>query len=205
MIVTISRQYGAGGSEVASRVAARLGWELVDNELIDRVAARAGLAPEEVAEREERAPGFIERLARTLAAATPELFPPREGTVREVEEANLVRITESVVAEMAAGGNVVLVGRAAPAVLSHAADAVHVKLVAPHAFRVRIICERFGMLPDAAAHAIDEMDARRQRYHREYYQRDWSDPANYHMTLNTGALGFDGAADLVVGCVKRQR
>ncbi len=79
MLITISRQYGAGGSEVAQRVAAALGWRLVDNEMVEQVAARAGLKPEDVAELEERVPTFVERLARTLAAATPELFPPRRA------------------------------------------------------------------------------------------------------------------------------
>ena len=66
MIVTISRQFGAGGSEVARRVAAGLGWKLVDNDLIDRVAQQAGLPREEVARQEERAPGYLERLIRDM-------------------------------------------------------------------------------------------------------------------------------------------
>jgi hypothetical protein len=61
MVITISRQYGAGGSEVARLIAARLGWSVVDNEIIDRVAERAGLSPVDVARQEERAPSFIER------------------------------------------------------------------------------------------------------------------------------------------------
>src|SRR4026208_844701 len=117
MIITISRQYGAGGSEVARRVAARLGWRVVDNELVEEVAARAGLPPEAVAEREDRVPSFAERLARTLAASTPELFaaPEPGGTVPKLQETDLVRITETVVAEVAAKGRVVLVGRGSPA------------------------------------------------------------------------------------------
>ena len=74
MLITVSRQFGAGGSEVARRVAAALGWRVVDNELIEAVAARAGLPPERVAEREERCATFVERLARTLAAGSPRSF-----------------------------------------------------------------------------------------------------------------------------------
>ena len=70
MIITISRQYGAGGSEIARRVADRLEWRVVDNEFVERVAAEAGLSQEEVAAREERVPGFIERLAWALASAS---------------------------------------------------------------------------------------------------------------------------------------
>jgi cytidylate kinase len=201
MLITISRQYGAGGSEVAARVARALGWRVVDNELVERVAARAGLTPEDVAQREERVPSFIERLARTVVAATPELVVPPEagGTAPTLSEADLVRVTETVVGEIAAEGRVVLVGRAAPAVLARERDAIHVKMVAPRDWRIRAVAERLGMSLENAAALTDETDRSRARYHREYYQRDWADPANYHLTLNTAALGFDGAAELIVG------
>mgnify|MGYP001229775730 CR=1 FL=1 len=66
MLITISRQYGAGGSEVARLVAASLGWAVLDNEIVERVAQRAGLAPDIVAREDEAAPTFVERLARAL-------------------------------------------------------------------------------------------------------------------------------------------
>ncbi len=200
MLITISRQYGAGGSVVAAKVAAALGWRVVDNELVERVAARAGLAPEEVADREERVPTFIERLAQTIVAATPELVVPPEagGTVAGLAEADLVRITERVVEEIAREGRVVLVGRAAPAVLARERDALHVQLVAPREDRIRIAAERLGASAEDAARVVDDTDKMRARYHREYYRRDWTDPLNYHMVLNTGALGIEGAADLIV-------
>jgi cytidylate kinase len=200
MLITISRQFGAGGSEIARRVAAALGWRVVDNELVEEVAARAGLPPERVAEREERVSTFVERLARTLAAASPEVFPPPDsaGEVVDVPEADLVKITEAVVAEIAAQGRVVFVGRAAPAVLSREADALHVKLVAPRAFRIRVATERLGCPPDKAASVLANTDKMRARYLREYYRRDWEDPLNFHLVLNTGALGFDGATGVIV-------
>ena len=198
MVITLSRQYGSGGSEVARRVAEALGWQVVDNELVEQVAARAGMSYAEVAERQERAPSFVERLTRTLASASPELFPPAGGTVTDLEESSLVRITESVVSEAARRGRVVLVGRAAPAVIGQRENALHVKLVAPKEFRIRAVCERFGIEPEAAARQMEEMDAMRARYHREYYKRDWADPIHYHMVLNTGLLGLAGATAVIV-------
>jgi cytidylate kinase len=206
MLITISRQYGAGGSEVARRVAEALGWRLVDNELVERVAARAGLAPEDVAKWEERVSTFVERLAGALAAATPELAVPAEagGTVPKLGEADLVRITESVVAEIAAEGRVVLVGRAAPAVLARQREALHVKLVAPKPHRVEAVAARLGVSQEQAAAAVDESDSTRARYHRQYYHRDWNDPVNYHLVLNTGTLGLDGATDVIVAVARRR-
>jgi cytidylate kinase len=200
MLITVSREYGAGGSEVAARAARSLGWRLVDNELVERVAALAGLTPEDVVQREERVSTFIERLARTLVAATPELVVPPEarGTAASLTEEDLVRITERVVEEAAAAGKVVLVGRAAPAVLALERDAIHVKVVAPREWRIRTAAERLGVPLEEAATLTDETDRMRARYHRQHYQRDWNDPINYHLVLNTAALGLDGAAEVVV-------
>jgi cytidylate kinase len=200
MLITISRQYGAGGSEVARRVAKALDWRVVDNELVERVAARAGLAPEDVAQWEERVSTFVERLARVLAAGTPELAIPAQagGTVPKLEEADLVRITENVVAEIAAEGRVVLVGRAAPAVLTQQGDAMHVKLVAPKPYRIQAAAARLGVDLQKAGAVVEDSDSTRARYHRQYYHRDWNDPVHYHMVLNTESLGLDGATEVIV-------
>jgi cytidylate kinase len=202
MIITISRQYGAGGSEVARRVARTLGWRLVDNQVIDQVAREAGLPPEEVARQEERAPGFLERLTRALTRAVPELFPQAADRVPEPEEARLVRVTEHVVAQLAQGDHVVVVGRAAPAVLSQR-DALHVKVVAPRDYRLAAAIERLGTNRDEALQVLEETDAARARYHKQYYRRDWNDPLNYHLVLNTGALGLERTAALIVQAVSK--
>lgn len=203
MIITISRQYGAGGSEVARRVAQALGWRLVDNEVINQVALEAGLPPEEVARKEERAPGFLERLTRALARAVPELFPQAVDRIPEPEEARLVRVTEQVVAKLAQGDHVVVVGRAAPAVLSQR-DALHVKIVAPLASRLAAATQRLGTTEAEARQVLEENDAARARYHQLYYGRDWNDPLNYHMVLNTEALGLERAAALIVEAVSKR-
>jgi len=198
MLITISRLYGAGGSEVARLVAERLGWTVVDNEIVDRVARRAGLASDVVAEQDERVPGFVERLARALAASSQEFAVPELGVAVRPEEPSLVRLTEMVVREAAAEGRVVLVGRAAPAVLGQTANALHVKLVAPRPFRIELAMKAEGLDARTAERLMDETDAQRGRYHREHYGRDWDEPTHFHMILNTGLLGLDGAADVIV-------
>jgi cytidylate kinase len=204
MLITVSREYGAGGSDVARRVADALGWRLVDNELLERVAARAGISPEDMAGIEERTPSFIERLARVLATSTPELFPPPTGTVPELSEATLVRITEAVVEEAARDGRAVLVGRAAPAVLARERDALHIRLVASRAFRIRATADRLGLDPKEAERIMVQTDAQRERYHREHYARAWADPVGYHLVINTERLGYDGAAAVVVAEARRR-
>lgn len=202
MIITLSRQIGAGGGEVARRVADALGWRVVDNELVEQVAARAGISPAEVRDREETAPGFLERLVRMLTKAAPEQLTPAAEQVPELEEARLVKITESVVAELAGAGRVVLVGRAAPVVLSRDRDALHVKVVAPRAARIQAVAGRLGVDPAEAALEVDRSDANRKRYHAQYYERDWGDAANYHLVLNSAALGIEQTVATIVGRAK---
>ena len=197
MLITLSRQYASGGSEVARLVAEALGWTVVDDDFVREVAQRAGLPPEEVALLEERAPTFLERFARSTALASPELFMPATGGIEEFDEDKLIKITRSLVAELAHEGRVVMVGRAAAAVLEREQDAMHVQLVAPHSVRVQTAIERLGIDPKEAPRMVDERDRNRERYHKEYYERDWADATNYHMGLNTALLGYDGAANLI--------
>jgi cytidylate kinase len=198
MLITISRQFGAGGAEVAKRVAEELGWSVIDNEFVDQVAERAGIPREEVARLEERTPSFMERLAHTTAMTFPELFVPPIDPVDDFEEAKLVKITRNLVAELASEGRMVVVGRAAAAVLSEDTDTLHIRLIAGKAFRIKVVAARLAIEPEQALPILEKRDRNRARYHREFYKRDWNDPANYDMVLNTERLGFDGAAQPIV-------
>ena len=197
MLITISRRYGAGGSEVARLVADSLGWRVVDNAFVDAVAERAGLPPDEVARLEERTPSFLDRLSRTTALAFPELFAAPVTSVEDFEEEKLVKITRKLCAELALEGRLVLVGRAAAAVLADAPDALHVLLVARRDDQVRFAMKRDSLERQAAERRVDEIDDNRQRYHREYYRRTWLEASNYDLTLNTSRVGYDGAAEQI--------
>jgi cytidylate kinase len=169
----------------------------VDNELIDEVAKRAGVAREEVAEREERAPSFIERLSRTLASAMPEFVAPEGGTLPDTTEERLAKVTEGAVSDLAGHENIVLVGRAAAAVLASRPGAIHVKIVAPRQERIARIASRLGVDMKEAEKQVNDSDGNRARYHKQYYQRDWKDASNYHLVVNTGKVGIDGAVELI--------
>jgi cytidylate kinase len=199
-VVTITRQYGSGGSLVARGVAERLGWTVIDNEFVGEVARLAGLPPEEVAAREERTPSLIERLGQTLAASAPEIFVPAATPGAPPDEDALLRVTEHVIAEAAAHGHVVLVGRGAHAFLGTARDAatsLHAYVVAPRDARVRTIMARLSLSEHDAARKVDEVDRDRERYLERYYHRRRDDAASYHVAVNTAWLGYDGATDLV--------
>ena len=206
-VITITRQYGAGGSLVARTVAEGLGWTVIDNEFVGEVAKRAGLPAETVAAREERGPSLLERLSRTLAAAAPEMFVPSASVTGEPDEDALRRITERVIAEAAAHGRVVLVGRGATGYLAtarEAAEALHAYVVAPRDVRIRTVMSRLGIAEDEAGRTVHDIDAARERYLEQHYGRRRDDASNYHLVVNTAWLGYDGAAGLIVDLARRR-
>lgn len=203
-LITVTRQYASGGSDIARLVAKALGWTLVDNEFVDQVARRAHLPAAEVAQLEERAPGLLERLARTLAAASPELFISTSAPPVDADEATIVRMTERVIAEAATEGRVVLVGRGAQAMLAQRDNALHAYVIATKAWRRKLAVERLGVDPANVDKVVDETDKQRDHYVTAYYGRDRQDLAAYDLVLNAERLGFEGAAALVVADAKRR-
>jgi cytidylate kinase len=182
------------------------GWTLIDNEFVDQVARLAGLSPDEVARREERAPGLLERLARTLAAASPEMAVTTGGSPPPVEseEETIVKMTERVIAQVAAEGRVVLVGRGAQAVLATRSNALHVYVVGSRPFRRKVAIERLHVDPATVDKVMDETDQHRDQYIKTHYGRDRQDLAQYDCVLNAERLGFEGAAELIAAEVKRR-
>lgn len=198
MIITLSRQYLAGADKVAKCVAAELGWTVVDDAFIEALAERSGFDPEDVKGLEERVPSFMERFAQSSALSTPEFLMSAPDATFEPEALRLAHLTRDLVTELGRRDRVVLVGRAAAAVLARERDAIHVWLVASVAYRVREAIRRYGMSEAEARAAVASTDASRARYHRELYDRVWADPVNYHFVLNTELLGIEGAADLIL-------
>lgn len=206
-LVTFTRQYASGGSAIAQLVVERLpGWTLIDNEFVEQVAKLAGLPEDEVARREERAPGLLERLARTLAVASPEMFVAtgEHPIPVETEEDEIVKTTERVIEEAASEGRVVLVGRGAQAVLATRPNTLFVYVVASLPFRRKIAVERLGVDPARADRAIMETDQHRDEYVKSHYGRNRQDLTQYDLVVNTERLGFEGAANLIVAEVKRR-
>lgn len=198
MIITLSRQYLAGADKVAEAIAAELGWTVVDDAFIETLAERSGFDPEDVKGLEERVPTFMERFAQSSAFSMPELLASAPDAIAEPEAIKLAHITRDLVAELGRRDRVVLVGRAAAAVLARERDAIHVFLVASVAHRVKEAMRRYGMSESQARAAVAERDSNRARYHRELYQRVWADPVNYHFVLNTELLGTEGAAAMIL-------
>jgi cytidylate kinase len=199
MIITVSRMFGSGGSDVAALVARTLGWSLLDNAVVGAVAERLGLSTAEVSSRDERVPSLAERIAESMRMATPEFgVPMADVTMTETAETRIVDVTKRVMEEAVQQGNAVLVGRGAQCLLADRPDALHVFCYAPKAFLVQYAVAHRGVDPANAEHEVDRRNREREQYVKRHFSRNWRELANYHLCLDTGRLGIERAAGLVV-------
>lgn len=196
-VITISRQYGSGGSEVAERVARALGWSLYDNAVVEEVAQRLRMTPAEVSAREERVPSLVERMATAMALGAPEMMPMVGDLAAQPSEERMVLMTRRVIEDAVRAGPVVLVGRGAQCMLASRTDALHVFCYAPLEELVRYAVEVLDIPFPEAGKKVTEMNRHREEYVKHHFKRDWRDFANYDVCVNTARLGLDGSADLV--------
>lgn len=201
-IVTVSRQCGSGGGALARRLADTLAWRIVDQEIVQRIAAELRVSEEEVAARDERVRGFIERIGTELSGAFPELVPPPFPPSR-VDDDTVRVLCEGVLREAVRVGPVVLVGHGGQCLFHERSDALHLRVVAPVADRVRRIAEAEGSSPAEAREEATARDRDRASYLEHHYGRDWDDPDLYHVVVNLGRLEPAGAVEAVVGIVRR--
>jgi cytidylate kinase len=197
-VISISRQYGSGGSEVAERVAEALGWELLDNAIVDAVAARLDMTAEEVEAREERVPSLVERLASAMTLGSPEMLITGEHPLGAPSEEQLVATTAQIVEEAVSRGHVVLVGRGAQSQLAERQDAFHVFCYAPRADLIARAAKRLGISPAEAARVVDDTNRAREQYVKRHWNRVWQSVDNYHLCVNTSWVGIPETAEMVV-------
>lgn len=196
-ILTLSRLYGSGGSEVAALVAKKLGWSLLDNAVVDAVAARIGLSVAEVRDREERVPSLVERLTSAMAMGSQEWASPMAAAKRPTDE-QLIEVTRHIIEEAIARGPVVVVGRGAQAMLAERNDALHVFCYAPRKALIARTMQREGVGAEEATRLVDSTNKERDQWVRLHWERDRSAHENYDLSVNTDRLGIEGSAQLIV-------
>ena len=199
-VVTVSRQFGAGGLRVARALAETLGFRLVDRELVEEAARQLGVDPRVAESRDERAPALVEELGLALAAGSPELGAATVG----LSDQALAAGTRAVILSLADAGDYVILGRGGQAVLAGRRDACHVALVGSLEDRVRRIVQWQGTDEAEARAECDRVDAERAGYVRRYYGVDIRDPQLYDCVLNTSRLGIQGAADVAAAVARRR-
>src|SRR5712692_90161 len=198
-VVTVEREYGSDGGEIAARLAGQLGWKLWDQVLTEEIA-RLAKCPKAIVEgREEKTDPLYYRLFKSFLRGS------YEGSLNAyklnlVDSETILKITERVVQHAAKTGNSVIVGRGSQHFLRNRTDTLRVFLYAPREDKVRRLLAR-GKSEKEAQQLVDTVDRERVDFIQKYFRVEWPDRAIYHTMINT-AIGDEAVVHMILDFMK---
>lgn len=181
-IITISREMGSGGIPVAHKVAEKLGYQLIDGEMIIAAAEAYGLSAEAVEQADEKPPHFVDTL--------------------DSKQFLDLHLIELIILEAALKGNVVIYGRGGQDLLKDVNSVLRTRIIAPFEDRVERWAEREWLDPDRARYLVRKSDQQRAGFIKYYFDRDWDDSVHYDLVINTQRLSEDKAVEVICDSVK---
>jgi cytidylate kinase len=199
-VLTVSRQFGAGGKTLADRVAQRLGYTVASEAIIEQLAESARISPEGITDLDAEqgwssppasgilaAGRFVERL----------LHPQRQFMDGQV----YVQLLQEIVPKIAEKGDTVIVGRGAQFILHDFPDTYHLLLVAGEPDRIRFMIDHYNLLLPKSRRIVRRQARRRQRLMQLFDQDAFDRPGNYDLVLNMSKLTLECAVDMVCSLV----
>ena len=182
-ILTVEREYGCGGGQIAQKIADRLGWKLWDQLLTSEIARLSNCDECEVETREERVDPLYYRLFKSVLRGSFE-GSLNVHRLKLLDADTISHITERVVEEAASTGNCVIVGRGSQHFLRHRDDTLRVFLYAPRDEKIRRLIGN-GISKKEAEEQVDIVDEERAAFIQKYFQMEWPNRSIYHAMLNT--------------------
>src|ERR1700726_2366143 len=198
-IITIEREYGSGGGEIAQLLAKQLGWKLWDQVLTEEIARRADCPKSVVEVREERTDPLYYRLFKSFLRGSYE-GSLNAHKLKLVDSECILKFTELVIQEAAKTGNSVIVGRGSQLFLKDRQDALRVFLYAPREDKVRRLLSR-GKSEQEAQELVDTVDLERANFIQKYFKVEWPSRSVYHAMINT-AIGDETVVQTIVDLMK---
>lgn len=183
--ITISRETGAGGSEIARRLAEELKMDLMGGQIIERVAKNAKMSTNVVETLDEKAVTRVDSMINSLFVS------------RHLSPDSYLRHLTWVLGTIGEHGNAIIVGRGANFVLSKE-KTFRIRFVAPKEYRIQHFIKSRGMTKADATKYVEKRDEDRAGYIKNYFKADASDPSHYNMVINTEMTGIEGAVKIVV-------
>jgi hypothetical protein len=198
-IVTVEREYGCGGGEIAQRLAALLGWKLWDQLLTEEIARLANCSKSVVETREEKTDPLYYRLFKSFLRGS------FEGSINAhklqlVDSESILKFTKHLVERVADAGNCVIVGRGSQLFLKDRPDALRVFLYAPREDKVRRLLAR-GKSEAEAQERVDTVDRERAGFIDRYFHVEWPNRSVYHAMINT-ANGDETVVQMILNLMK---
>ncbi len=200
-MLTISHQYGSGGSQIARLVGDRLQWPVWDKEIVRKIADEYRLAETDVDDKDERRTSVLERVVGVLGiggfATAYSMLPPG------IDDDRLLHMTRTIVEDIARTGRAIIVGRGGNHILAKRPRTLHVFVFAPLEARVRRVAQVEKFTRAEAERRVTGMDKLRTDYVRSFYHADWRDPTQYSLTVDSSVWGDAPAADVILAALER--
>ncbi len=194
-VITVSREFGSGGRSIAKELAQRLGWDYYDKELVKEVAAQTGFDPGFVEERGELALSSSALSYGLSGQGTP-------GVMNGMSVSDFLWcIQRDVILKLAEKGNCVIVGRCGDYILQEREECAHIFIHAPIAFRAERIVRLYGESERTPNQRLQDKDKKRRINYKHYTGRDWGCAQNYHMALDSAALGVERCPDIILNAL----
>lgn len=184
-VITISRETGSGGRTLAARLAKRLGFELIDRQIVDKLSHDTGARERLIASLDERTRSAVGLWVEGIL------------TGRYIDQSEYANALCRSVSTLAEHGDSVIIGRGANVILGPRGG-LHIRVIAPPEVRVQNLMRHMGMAPREAREHIDLCDEERRRFYAEFLNADIDNPNDYHLVINTARTGLDVAEDLTL-------
>lgn len=206
-VICVSRTLGAGGEDLAREVSEQLGFRYVDDEIVLRAAASAGVSAEEVAGAEQKRP-LIDRILSAMAMVGVDGYslPPDVAALEGLEPwarpADYEALIRLAIEQTAKEGQTVIVAHAASMALAGLEGVLRVLVTASPETRAARLAERERLSAKDAERAVKDSDGERRDYLRRFYRVSEELPTQYDLVVNTDALGEAQAARAIVSAVR---
>ena len=201
-VVTISRQFGAGGKTLGEILAQRMSYTFINAEFIQLIATKVKVSTDWVESIEKEAGG---KFLKFISGLVPKSFVERilDDTRGYIDEEVYVEALHEIIIELAKEGNTVILGRGGQYILRDYPDAYHILLVADKPDRIEFLKARYDLSEKQAIQTIASEDKRRMNLYRKFGREDYDKPGLYHLVLNMSKLKMEQAADLVGALVPK--
>ena len=195
-VITISRQFGAGGITLGKMVAEKFGYIFADTEVIKMVAEMANVSTHFVETVEKEAGGkFSKFISKMVSKPLVERILKDERGY--IDEEIYLDYLVLIIAQMADDGDVVILGRGSQYILNDHPDAYHILLIDEFENRVRFMQEHYDLSKNRAIHVVKGEDKRRKNLYQKLGKTDYDNPSLYHLVLNMSKINLDQALQLV--------
>jgi len=189
-VVTIARQFGAGGRTLGSRLAKALDYRFLDDVVIQELARRINVTNEAVRDIENIAGGFFSKVVSSMLSRSYMERVTGEN-FGYIDEVIYLKTLKEVIVDLAQKDNVVLLGRGGQYILEDHPNAVHFLLVADKPHRIAFMERHYNLSTAKAEDAVVEGEKRRRQLYSLFRKADYNDPLHYHMVFNTGRMTLD--------------